>query len=133
VVGDMALFMVANNLTAEEVWKESASWRFRSRSWSFLKDGGAAAGRFPKELQKRVLRGANRVAAGPAPICRLPISTPPERKLQKEIHRTPNDQELLPICFITGFPEFAAHQNTHSDTSVLPTPVSFTAWNRARR
>ena len=54
VVGDMALFMVANNLTPpSSARRERASWRSPSR-WSSSSRGGSGQppGGFPEELQK---------------------------------------------------------------------------------
>jgi pyruvate carboxylase len=127
VVGDMALFMVANNLTAEEVAHGDRELAFPESVVEFFEGRlGQPPGGFPKELQKRVLRGRKPSRARPG------ASLPPadfdaaRTQLQKEIHRLPNDQELISyLLYPRVFPEFAAHQNKCSDTSVLPTPVFF--------
>ena len=89
VVGDMALFMVANNLTPEDVLgRQTASWRFPSRWWSSSRAGWAsrrAASR--RQLQKRVLRGRKPLRGRPG------ASLPPadfaatRSQLDKRLHR----------------------------------------------
>jgi pyruvate carboxylase len=127
VVGDMALFMVANNLTAEEVIEGKRELAFPESVVEFFEGRlGQPPGGFPKELQKRVLRG--RKPSRGRPGANLPPADfdAASKQLQKEIHRAPNDQELLSyLLYPRVYPEFAAHQEKYSDTSVLPTPVFF--------
>ncbi|MFB6307105.1 MAG: biotin/lipoyl-containing protein, partial [Flavobacteriales bacterium] len=57
VVGDMALFMVSNNLTPEDVFEKGDSLSFPESVISFFKgDLGQPPGGFPKKLQKIVLK-----------------------------------------------------------------------------
>lgn len=58
VVGDMAQYMVANNLTAEDVMAKGATLSFPDSVVSFFKgDIGQPEGGFPVELQSMVLKG----------------------------------------------------------------------------
>jgi pyruvate carboxylase len=127
VVGDMALFMVANNLTPEEVVGGKRELAFPESVVEFFEGRlGQPPGGFPKELQKRVLRG--RKPSRGRPGANLPPADfdASRVELEKETRRTPNDQELLSyLLYPRVFPEFAEHQKTYSDTSVLPTPVFF--------
>ena len=67
VVGDMALFMMANNLTPSECSIRRARWPFPNR-WSSSSRGSWASRRaaFPQELQRKVLRGEPLRRTGPA-------------------------------------------------------------------
>lgn len=57
VVGDMAIFMVANNLTPEEVMKRGHEISFPESVINFFKgDLGQPVGGFPEQLQKIVLK-----------------------------------------------------------------------------
>ena len=61
VVGDMALFMVANNLTPAEVIDGPRELAFPESVVEFFEGRlGEPPGGFPEKLQKRVLRGASR-------------------------------------------------------------------------
>jgi pyruvate carboxylase len=57
VVGDMALFMVTNNLTSEDVFAKGDSLSFPDSVKSMFRgDLGQPPGGFPKELQKIILK-----------------------------------------------------------------------------
>ncbi|MBI2966902.1 MAG: pyruvate carboxylase [Bacteroidetes bacterium] len=58
VVGDMALFMVTNNLTAQDVLDRAATLSFPESVQSYFRgDLGQPYRGFPKELQRAVLKG----------------------------------------------------------------------------
>src|SRR5205085_10285072 len=58
VVGDMALFMVANNLTPEDVTSTKRELAFPESVVEFFEGKlGQPVGGFPPALQQRVLRG----------------------------------------------------------------------------
>jgi pyruvate carboxylase len=127
VVGDMALFMVANNLTPEEVMEGKRELAFPESVVEFFEGRlGQPPGGFPKALQKRVLRGRKPLRGRPG------ASLPPadfasiRAQLEKHLQRRVDERELLAqLLYPRVFPEFAAHQHKYSDTSVLPTPVFF--------
>ena len=78
VVGDMALFMVANNLTPEEVADGKRELAFPESVVEFFEGKlGQPVGGFPKKLQKRVLKGRKPITTRPAPACRPPMSRRP--------------------------------------------------------
>jgi pyruvate carboxylase len=127
VVGDMALFMVANNLTPDDVLHGSRELAF-PESVVELFEGrlGQPPGGFPTELQRRVLRGRKPLTDRPG------ASLPPadigrtRDELQKLLKRPVDDREVVTqLLYPRVFPEFAAHEQKYSDTSVLPTPVFF--------
>jgi pyruvate carboxylase len=126
VVGDMALFMVANDLSAADVadpareiaFPESVVALFRGEL-GFPPDG------FPEALSRKVLR-----ADPPAPY-RPGDSIPPvdlEREraeAEKAIGRQVGDTDLASwLMYPKVFREFAEHQRQFGDVSVLPTPVA---------
>ncbi len=76
VVGDMALFVVANNLTSDDIFDPQRELAFPESVVEFFEGRlGQPPGGFPKELQERVLKGASRSPSGPARTCRPPTST----------------------------------------------------------
>ncbi len=127
VVGDMALFMVANNLTPRDVIDGERELAF-PESVVELFEGrlGQPPGGFPRKLQQRVLRGRKPLRGRPGATL-LPADFALTRKqLERQIRRPVNDQELVTfLLYPRVFPEFAAHQTKYSDTGVLPTPVFF--------
>jgi pyruvate carboxylase len=127
VVGDMALFMVANNLTPRDVLEGDRELAFPESVVELLEGRlGQPPGGFPKQLQKRVLRGRKPLRGRPG------ASLPPadfeltRRQVERQIGRPVDAQELVThLLYPRVFPEFAEHQATYSDTGVLPTPVFF--------
>jgi pyruvate carboxylase len=127
VVGDMALFMVANNLSAEDVLHGSRELAF-PESVVELFEGrlGQPPGGFPSDLQTRVLRGRKPFADRPG--AELPPADFEKTRdaLQKQLKRSVDDREVVThLLYPRVFPDFAAHEQRYSDTSVLPTPVFF--------
>jgi pyruvate carboxylase len=127
VVGDMALFMVGNNLTPAEVLEGTRELAFPESVVEFFEGRlGQPPGGFPKALQKRVLRGRKPQRGRPG------ASLPPadfdatKKQLERKLHRGVSDREVVThLLYPRVFPDFAEHQTTYSDTSVLPTPVFF--------
>ena len=127
VVGDMALFMVGNNLTPADVLEGERELAFPESVVEFFEGKlGQPPGGFPKALQKRVLRGRKPLRGRPG------ASLPPadfaatRRQLEQQLQRSPNDRDVIAqLLYPRVFPEFAGHEHKYSDTSVLPTPVFF--------
>jgi pyruvate carboxylase len=127
VVGDMALYMVGNSLTAEEVLGGKRELAYPESVVEFFEGKlGQPPGGFPKELQKRILRGRKPLRGRPGASLPAVDFAAARRDLEKQLHRPANEQELLAhLLYPRVFPEFAQHQRTYSDTSALPTPVFF--------
>lgn len=69
VIGDMALFMTANNLTAEDVLDETKNHSFPASVIGFFKgDIGVPYGGFPEKLRKIVLRNEKEIGSPAAQI-----------------------------------------------------------------
>jgi pyruvate carboxylase len=127
VVGDMALFMVGNNLTPEEVADGPRELSFPESVVEFFEGRlGEPPGGFPEKLRRRVLRGRKPIEGRPG------ASLPPadfaatRAELEKKLGRAVSEQEVVThLLYPRVFPDFAAHEAKYSDTSVLPTPVFF--------
>jgi len=127
VVGDMALFMVGNNLAPADVIDGPRELSFPESVVEFFEGRlGPPPGGFPEKLRRRVLRGRKGIEGRPG------ASLPPadfdasRKELQGKIGRAPSEQELLSyLLYPRVFPDLAAHRAKYSDTSVLPTPVFF--------
>jgi pyruvate carboxylase len=132
VVGDMALFMVANNLSPADVLEEKRDLAFPESVVEFFEGRlGQPPGGFPKALQKRVLRGRKALRGRPG------ASLPPadfaalRRDLEGQTGRPVAEADVLSYALYPRVvPEFLAHQQKYSNTSVLPTPVFFYGMER---
>ncbi len=127
VVGDMALFMVANSLTPEDVETGKRELAFPESVVEFFEGKlGQPVGGFPEALQKRVLKG--RKAMTDRPGAKLPSADleTTRSKLAEQLKRPVTEQELAShLLYPRVFDELVEHQTKYSDVSVLPTPVFF--------
>ena len=127
VVGDMALFMVANDLTPADVSNPQRELAFPDSVISLFRgELGFPPDGFPAELQKKVLKGD-------APLTGRPGATLPptdldaaHAALEKAVGREVDDNDLASsLMYPKVFRDFAAQQAQYGDVSVLPTPVFF--------
>lgn len=127
VVGDMALFLVANNLTPADTLDPERELAF-PESVVELFEGrlGQPPGGFPPELQERVLKGRTAMTdrpGGELPPADLAMAT---EKAASFLGRVASNRDgLSQILYPRVFPEYAAHERTYSDTSILPTSLFF--------
>jgi pyruvate carboxylase len=127
VVGDMALFMVANNLTPRDVLEGDRDLAF-PESVVELFEGklGQPVGGFPEKLQKRVLRGRQPLTDRPGASLPAVDIAATRKMLAERFKRAVSAEDTLSyLLYPRVFPDFVAHQRKYSDTSVLPTPVFF--------
>ncbi|MCG6197720.1 hypothetical protein H1215_11125, partial [Anoxybacillus sp. LAT_38] len=69
VVGDMALFMVQNGLTEENIWEKGQRLDFPDSVIQFFQGYlGQPPGGFPKKLQELVLKGRDAFTARPGEL-----------------------------------------------------------------
>jgi pyruvate carboxylase len=123
----MALFMVGNNLTAQDVLDGPRELSFPESVVEFFEGRlGPPPGGFPEKLRRRVLRGRRGIEGRPG------ASLPPadfaqaRKDLERQVNRTVSERELISyLLYPRVFSELVAHQVKYSDTSVLPTPVFF--------
>lgn len=127
VVGDMALFMVANNLRPEDVLDPQRVLAFPESVVEFFEGRlGIPPGGFPEQLQRRIL-GSRQPLTERAGASLPPVDFDQVRsELEKRLQRSVSFREVLSyVLYPRVFLEFAQHQQKYSDTSVLPTPVFF--------
>ncbi|MFN4261256.1 MAG: pyruvate carboxylase [Gemmataceae bacterium] len=127
VVGDMALFMVGNNLTPEEILHGERELAFPESVVEFFEGRlGQPPGGFPELLQKRVLRDRPPLRERPGATLPPVDFAATRQELTAKLQRDVTDVEVVTyLLYPRVFLDFAAHQQQYSDTSVLPTPVFF--------
>ncbi|KYC29434.1 Pyruvate carboxylase [Sterolibacterium denitrificans] len=127
VVGDLALFMVANELTPEDVTNPDKEISFPDSVVSMMRgELGYPADGFPKAIQQRILKGQTPVE-GRVGAHLPPVDLENERKkAEKAVGHHIDDAALASwLMYPKVFTEYAAHQRQYGDVSVLPTPVFF--------
>jgi pyruvate carboxylase len=127
VVGDMALFMVGNNLTPPDVLDPKRELAFPESVVEFFEGRlGMPPGGFPRTLQERILRGRQPLKNRPGATLPPADFVQAKKSLERQISREADHRELLAyLLYPRVFPEFAEHEQTYSNTSLLPTPVFF--------
>ncbi len=127
VVGDMTLFMLANNLTPEQVADPNRELAFPESVVEFFEGRlGQPPGGFPVELQKKILRGRTPITERPG--AKLPPAdfAKAREELEKKIQVPASDREVVTyLLYPRVFTDYAEHVRTYSDTSILPTEVFF--------
>ena len=128
VVGDMAMFLVKNNLEPEDLFTEKGADLAFPESVVGLAKGmlGQPYGGFPPELQKIILKGVEPITYRPGELIE-PADLEAERRKAAEKTGQPVDDKALAswLLYPNVYPEFARHREEFSDTSVIPTPVFF--------
>ncbi|MEZ6054105.1 MAG: pyruvate carboxylase [Planctomycetaceae bacterium] len=124
-VGDLALFLISNEMTAEDVISSTRELAF-PQSVVDLVSGrmGQTVGGFPEDVQKRILRGESPVEGRPG--ANLPPADLQQSKttLEKKLGYEPSQREVVShLLYPKVFEEFATEQQTFGDVSVLPTPA----------
>ena len=127
VVGDMALFMLANNLTPPEVLDPKREIAFPESVVEFFEGKlGQPPGGFPPQLQARVLRGRKPLTERPGTLLPPADFAQTRKELEEKLRRPPSEQDVISyLLYPKVFLEFAQSDAKYSDLSVLPTPVFF--------
>jgi pyruvate carboxylase len=127
VVGDMALFMVANDLTPEQVRDPQREVAFPDSVVSLMKgELGYPPDGFPVDLQKKVLRGEKPLPGRAGDF--LPAVDLEAKRAEAEaaVGRKVSDTDLASyLMYPKVFRDYAAHRSHYGDVSVLPTPAFF--------
>lgn len=127
VVGDMAIFMVKNNLQPEDLFTAKDELAFPESVVGMFKGQlGQPHNGWPVELQKIILKGEKPITCRPGELME-PVDFEKERAaLAEKLGHPIDDKALLShILYPNVYPEFDKHCQDFSDTSVIPTPIFF--------
>lgn len=127
VVGDMALFMVQNNLTEDDIYENGRDYDYPQSVVSFFKgDLGQPTGGFPEELQKIILKDEEPLRVRPGSL-REPVDFEKIKiELAEKIKREPSEDDLLGyLMYPEVFLGYAENLNQFGDVTKLDTPTFF--------
>jgi pyruvate carboxylase len=129
VVGDMAIFMVTNNLTPMDILTPGKKLSFPKSVVDMMQGMiGWPPGGFPKVLQKIILDSAGVKPMKGRAGAKLPKVNFAEirKELQRKIGRQPSEDDLMSyLMYPQVFLDFEKHQDNYGDTSVIPTVPFF--------
>ena len=127
VVGDMALYMVQNDLDEQTVIKDGYKLDFPESVVSFFKgEIGQPVNGFNKELQKVILKGQQPLTDRPGeylePVDFEAIRKELEEKQQKEV----TEQDIISyVLYPKVYEQFITTQEQYGNVSLLDTPTFF--------
>lgn len=128
VVGDMALYMVTNGLTAEDVLS-GKKLNFPKSVVEMMQGAlGYPAEGWPKVLQKIILDSAGATAVKGRVGAKLPKVdlAQAKKELAAKVHRQPTDTQVMSyLMYPQVFVDLDKHVRHFGDTSVIPTPNFF--------
>jgi len=126
-VGDMALFMLANKLTCEDVLNPDRDIAFPASVIDLISGGmGQPPGGFPDAVKKRVLLGKKEFVGRPGETLPPADMEAAKKKVAELLDRDPNGQEVISwLLYERVYEDFAKHQQKFADVSILPTPNYF--------
>ena len=127
IVGDMALYMIANDLKKEEVIDPKKEISFPESVIEFFKgEIGIPYGGFPRELQKKVLGNIKPLTKRPGEILESINLEKEKENLEKEIEMNISQNHLAShLMYPKVFKDFIHHYKEFSDTSILSTELFF--------
>ncbi|MEX0700490.1 MAG: pyruvate carboxylase [Planctomycetales bacterium] len=124
-VGDMALFMVANELKNEDILDTARDLAFPESVLDLVSGAmGQPPGGFPPAVKERILRGREEFHDRPGATLPPADFAAAGAEIEKFLHRAPQPREVVSyLLYPKVYQEFVAHQQKYSDTSGLDTPV----------
>ncbi len=125
VVGDLALYLLTNNIKPEEVVEKAATIDFPDSIIGFFKGAlGQPYGGFPQKLQKAVLKGEKPLTKRPGETLEPVDLEAVKAEIEKKLRRRVNDYDVLSyILYPKVFMDYAKHHSRYSDVWLLPTDI----------
>ena len=127
IVGDMALFMVQNDLTEADVLTKGATLDFPDSVVEFFEGYlGQPCGGFPKELQRVILKDKKPITVRPGELLEPVDFTKLQEKLSAEIGRKATDFDVIAYALYPKvLIDYTKKLDLFGDISVLDTPSFF--------
>ncbi|MDR2940610.1 MAG: pyruvate carboxylase [Clostridiales bacterium] len=130
MVGDMAIFMVQNELSPSNIIEKADSLTFPDSVVSYFKGMmGQPAWGFPEGLQKAVLKGEEPITCRPGELL-APIDFDKARKEVEKIEANPNDRTVISWCLYPKVvEEFIRHREEYGYISRMSSNIFFNGMN----
>ena len=127
VVGDMALSMITNDLSPEDVLDPNKEISFPSSVVEFFKgEIGIPSGGFPEKLQKKILGNEKPLSKRAGSVLTSINIDKVQEKLENKYEEKLSLQQVASyLMYPKVFEDFMDHRKTYSDTSILSTELFF--------
>lgn len=127
IVADMAMYMVANGLTPDEVCDPDRDIIFpESVVALFRGEIGHPPEGFPPVLQRKILKGAMPLQGRPGALLPSVDFSTRRRELESDLQHPVSEQDILSsLMFPQVFRDYTRHRERFGNVAVLPTPVFF--------
>ncbi|NRG16940.1 pyruvate carboxylase [Rhizobiales bacterium] len=127
VVGDMALMMVSQGLTPDDVLDPKKDVAFPDSVVQLMRgDLGQSPGGWPEGIQKKVLKGEKPITVRPGSLLEDDDLEARRKEAAEKTGVDIDDAALASyLMYPKVFTDFMKAQETYGPTSVLPTPVYF--------
>ena len=127
MVGDLAIFMVQNNLTADNIVEKGSSLNFPDSVVNYFKGMmGQPSGGFPKDLQAVVLKGEKPITCRPGELLEPADFEAAAAHLEKLTGRESNMRQVIGWCLYPKVLEdFIKRLQENADISRMETSVFF--------
>ena len=126
IVGDMALFMVQNELTEKDIYDRGDTLDFPASVVGFFEGNiGVPYQGFPEKLQKIILKGKKPVLGRPGDTLK-PIDFEKEKAKLKDMGAPTTPEAISSSCLYPKvFSDWVTFTDEFGDVSVLDTPTFF--------
>ncbi|WP_053956018.1 pyruvate carboxylase [Inediibacterium massiliense] len=127
VVGDMAIFMVKNDLTPENIYEKAVDMAFPDSVVSYFKGMiGQPMGGFPEKLQKLVLRGEEPVTCRPGELLEPEDFDKIEKVLEEKFDIHPTKKDVLSYALYPKvYEEYMEYVKEYGDFSQMGSDIYF--------
>jgi pyruvate carboxylase len=126
-VGDMALFLVANDLNCDSLMASERELAFPESVLDLISGRmGQTPGGFPPAVQQKILRNEKALTGRPGETMPPADFAAAKEKVAKLTEHEPSERDVIShLLYPQVYEKFAQHQKQYSDVSVLPTPTFF--------
>jgi pyruvate carboxylase len=127
MVGDLAIFMVQNDLTPENIYEKAKNMAFPDSIVAYFKGMmGQPMGGFPEELQKLVLKGEEPVTCRPGELLPPEDFDKIEKHLSEKLKINPTKKDVISYALYPDvFEGYIKYTNEYGDLSRMGSDVFF--------
>ncbi|MDT2781672.1 pyruvate carboxylase [Vagococcus fluvialis] len=127
VVGDMALFMVQNNLSNEDIYQRGHDLSYPESVISFFKgDLGQPTGGFPSELKDIILNGRESIDVRPGSLAKPVDFEQVKAELKEIVGFEPSQKDVISyIMYPQVFVDYCKMNDSFGDVELLDTVTFF--------